>query len=167
MKKFDKKIQIKIIKIILIVIWMAIVFGFSNQKGAESSNTSRKVTVAVVETFSDKNIEENEPLIEKVETIIRKLAHYSIYTVGGFLIMNYAYAMNKSTNEKILWSVVFGAGYAVTDELHQFFVSNRSARLFDVGIDTLGVLTGVFVYLILRKVIKFIEIKVKEIKLQV
>ena len=154
MKKIDKKIQIKIIKIILIIAWMAVVFGFSNQGGTKSGNTSRKVTVAVVQAVSNKTVEENELLIEKAEKIIRKLAHYTIYTIGGFLIMNYAYTTNHKTKEKILYSIAFGAGYAVSDELHQFFVSGRSARAFDVGIDTLGIITGIAIYTVIRKTIE-------------
>lgn len=161
MKKFDKKIQIKILKIILIVVWMAIVFSFSSQGGTKSGNTSRKVTVAVVQVISDKPIEENEQLIEKVDKVIRKLAHYTIYSIGGFFIMNYAYAIDRKPKEKILYSILFGAGYAVTDELHQFFVAGRSARIFDVGIDTLGVATGILIYLIIRKVIDITVIKYK------
>lgn len=76
--------------------------------------------------------------------------------VFSFLIMNYAYTINTKTKEKIIGSIVFGAGHAVTDELHQLFVSGRSARIFDVGIDTLGVITGILIYLITRKVIKII-----------
>ena len=154
MKKFDKKIQVKIINIILIVAWMGIVFEFSNQKGTKSSNTSRKVTVAVVQAVSDKTVEENEPIIEKTEKVIRKLAHYTIYTVGGFLIMNYTYTTNLKLKEKVLYSIAFGTGYAVTDELHQFFMPGRSARVFDVGIDTLGVLTGITIYVMIRKTIE-------------
>lgn len=154
MKKIDKKTQFKIIKIILIMVWMGIVFGFSNQGGTKSSNTSRKVTVTIVQVVSDKTIEENELIIETAEKVIRKLAHYTIYTVGGFLIMNYAYTTNLKSKEKVLYSIVFGAGYAVTDELHQFFVSGRSARAFDVGIDTLGVLTGIAIYVTIRKTIE-------------
>ena len=162
MKKFDKKTQIKIFKIILIVIWMAIVFSFSNQGGTKSGNTSRKVTVAVVQVISDKPIEENEPLIEKVDKVIRKLAHYTIYTIGGFLIMNYAYTTDKKPKEKVIYSILFGAGYAVTNELHQFFVSGRSARIFDVGIDTLGVITGILIYLVIRKIIGIVKLKIQE-----
>lgn len=154
MRKFDRKIQIKIINIILIVIWMGTVFNFSSEKGEESSQTSRKVTAAVVQTISNKTIEENEPLIDKIEKIIRKLAHYTIYTAGGFLIMNYADTTNTKIKKKIVGSIVFGSGYAVTDELHQFFVSGRSARVFDVGIDTLGIITGILIYLVIRKFIK-------------
>ena len=162
MKKFDKKEQIKIIKIILIVVWMTVVFSFSNEGGTKSSNTSRKVTEVVVKVISDKPIEENQPLVEKVDKGIRKLAHYSIYTVGGFLIMNYAYATQKTTKEKILYSIAFGACYAVTDEMHQFFVSGRSARIFDVGIDTLGVITGILIYFILRKIIEITTNKLQK-----
>lgn len=153
MKKIDRKLQVKIIKIILILVWMATVFIFSNQGGTKSSSTSRKVTETVVQAISSKTVEENEPLIEKLDKVTRKLAHYTIYTIGGILIMNYAYTTDKTKKEKILYSIAFGAGYAVTDELHQFFVAGRSARIFDVGIDTLGVTTGIAIYLVARKVI--------------
>ena len=159
MRKIDKKTQIKIIKIILIIAWMGVVFGFSNQGGTKSSNTSRKVTVAVVQAISDKTIEENESVIEKAEKVVRKLAHYTIYTVGGFLIMNYAYTTNLKSKEKVLYSIAFGAGYAVTDELHQFFMPGRSARAFDVGIDTLGICTGIAVYIMVMKIFKRLEDK--------
>ena len=154
MKKFDKNVQIKILKIILIIIWMIIVFLFSGQKGAESGETSRKVTVEIMQMITGKNIDENNPLIEKMETVIRKLAHYTIYTIGGFLIMNYVYTIEKSQKQKILYSIAFGAGYAITDELHQYFVPERSARVFDVVIDTTGVVTGIIIYILLMKVIE-------------
>ena len=51
MKKNDKKQQIKIIKIILIVIWIIVVFSFSNQGGTKSSNTSQKVTKVIIDMF--------------------------------------------------------------------------------------------------------------------
>ena len=153
MKKLDKKIIVKTINVILILIWMITIFGFSNEGGTKSSDTSRKVTVAVVQTISDKPVEENEPLIEQLDKVIRKMAHYSIYTIGGILIINYAYTTDKNLKKKILYTIAFGACYAVTDELHQFFVSVRSARIFDVGIDTLGLITGIAIYLVIRKII--------------
>ena len=162
MKKIDKEKYIKIFKIILVVIWMMTVFMFSNEDGTESSNTSRKVTVTVVQTFSDKTEEENEPIIQRVDKVIRKLAHYSIYTIGGILIINYVYTIDKKNKEKVLYSIAFGAGYAITDEIHQFFVSERSARIFDVGIDTLGVITGIAIYLVIRKIIDTAKNKIQE-----
>ena len=147
MKKIGKEKIIKILDIILIIVWMITVFMFSNQQGDKSSNTSRKVTTAVVQAISDKSVEENENIIEQLDKVVRKLAHYSIYTLGGILIINYAYTTDKNIKQKIVYSIAFGAFYAITDELHQFFVSNRSARIFDVGIDTLGVMTGILIYI--------------------
>lgn len=154
MKKLDRKTQIKIIGIIFIFIWMVSIFAFSGQVGTESSGTSKKVTEFIVQLVSDKSIEENEELIGNLDKVIRKLAHYTIYTLGGILIYNYANTTDKSKKEKILYSIAFGAGYAITDELHQFFVPGRSARIFDVGIDTLGVITGVLLYLVIIKIIQ-------------
>lgn len=162
MKNLDTKKQIKIFKIILIVIWMTVVFTFSNERGTKSSNTSRKVTEVIVQTISDKSIDENEQLIEKTDKVVRKLAHYTIYTIGGILIFSYVNTIDKSKKEKILYSIAFGACYAVTDEIHQFFVSGRSARIFDVGIDTLGVITGIGIYLVIIKIIKTTKTKIQE-----
>ena len=147
MKKIDKKIQIKIIKIILIVIWMAVIFNFSNQGGNESSGTSSKVTKAIVNIVTKDKEEPNKQTMEHIEKVVRKCAHYTIYTIGGFLIMNYTYSLEKNKKQMELGSLLFGVFYATTDELHQYFVPGRSARLFDVGLDALGVLTGIYIFL--------------------
>ena len=159
MIKFDKKEQVKIIKVILIVIWMAVIFNFSNQGGTESSGTSTKVTKAIVDIVTKDKEEPNKQVMDNIEKIVRKGAHYTIYTIGGFLIMNYTYSMEKNKKQKILGSLLFGAFYATTDEIHQFFIPGRSARLFDVGIDTLGVLTGILIYLAIRNLIEKIDRK--------
>ena len=147
MKKFDKKEQIKIIKAILIVIWMIIIFNFSNQGGTKSSGTSSKVTKIIINVITKDKEEPNKQTMEHIEKVVRKCAHYTIYTIGGFLIMNYTYSLEKTKKQMKLGSLLFGVFYATTDELHQYFVPGRSARLFDVGLDTLGVLTGIYIYL--------------------
>lgn len=156
MKKFDKKIQIKILKIILIIIWMIAIFIFSSQKGTESGNTSRKFTIAIIQIITGKNLALEDPFVEGIQLFIRKLAHFTIYAIGGFLIMNYAYTTEKTMKQKMLYSITFGAGYAITDEIHQFFVSGRSAQILDIGIDTAGVIIGVLIYLTLRKLIELV-----------
>ena len=156
MKMFDRKTQIKIFNIILIIIWMIAIFVLSGQQGSESGDTSRKFTVAIIKIVTGKTFATDNPFIEQVQFIIRKLAHFTIYAIGGILIMNYAYTTEKTMNRKILYSITFGGGYAITDEIHQVFVPGRSGNVFDVGIDTLGVITGVLVYHVLRKsIMKF------------
>lgn len=147
MKKINKNKQIKTVKAILIVIWMIVIFNFSNQGGTKSSGTSSRVTRVIVNVITKEKEEPNKQTMERIEKVVRKGAHYTIYTIGGFLIMNYTYSMEKTKKQKILGSLLFGAFYAGTDELHQYFVPGRSARLFDVGLDTLGVLTGILIYL--------------------
>lgn len=160
MKKNDKKQQIKIIKIILIVIWMVVIFSFSNQGGTKSSNTSQKVTKVIIDMVGNNSKAQNEQFIANLEKVIRKLAHYSIYTVGGILIMSYSYTLDKPRRQQVCESLIFGAFYAVTDELHQFFVPGRSARFFDIGIDTLGVFTGIAIYMMIK------NLKIKQFNLK-
>lgn len=155
MKKLDKKIQIKVVKIILIIIWMITVFRFSNQGGTESSSTSAKVTKVIVDVVVNDKKEENKVQIaNKIEKVVRKFAHYTIYTIGGVLIMNYAYTTDKTKKQQTFGSLLFGVFYAATDEVHQYFVPGRSARVFDVGIDTLGVITGIGIYLLVACVVR-------------
>lgn len=147
MKKFDKKTKIKIIKAILIVIWMIIIFNFSNQGGTKSSGTSSKVTKIIINVITKDKEEPNKQTMEHIEKVVRKCAHYTIYTIGGFLIMNYTYSLEKTKKQMKLGSLLFGVFYATTDELHQYFVPGRSAQITDVGLDTLGVLTGIYIFL--------------------
>ena len=129
---------------------MITVFKFSNQGGTESSGASSRVTNVVVKVVEKvRNMEFTEQEKNQAELVVRKLAHYTIYTIGGFLIMNYAYSTDKTKKQKVSGSLLFGAFYAATDEIHQYFVPGRSARVFDVGIDSLGVMTGILIYIAL------------------
>ena len=76
---------------------MIIVFWFSNQGGTKSSGASSRVTNVVVKVVEKvRNMEFTEQEKNQAELVVRKLAHYTIYTIGGFLIMNYAYSMEKT-----------------------------------------------------------------------
>lgn len=136
----------QIISLILIIIWMITVFMFSNQNGEESQKTSNTVTKVIVRilTFNQDITEEQEQKsIENLDFIIRKLAHYSIYLLGGILIWGYINTFDIATKKKIIISIIIGGAYATFDELHQYFIANRSANIIDVSIDSIGVITGV------------------------
>ena len=75
--------------------------------------------------------------------------------MGNVYLHNVTYVKSRM-KQKILYSIAIGGGYAITDELHQFFVSGRSAQVLDVVIDTSGVIVGVLIYLVLRKLIKLV-----------
>jgi VanZ family protein len=44
--------------------------------------------------------------------------------------------------------------YAITDEVHQIYVPGRSGGRKDILIDSLGILTGIGVVLLIKKIIK-------------
>jgi len=50
---------------------------------------------------------------------------------------------------KVLISFGVGVTYAISDEVHQYFIPGRSARVLDVCIDSAGVLTGIFILVII------------------
>ena len=134
------------ILLILILILCAIIFFFSNQPADKSSNTSGGFIKFILEinpfTAKLEEIEKLE-LQENLSYIVRKGAHFSIYTVLGLLLMTYVNTYNISVKEKVLISFIAGTLYAITDEVHQYFVPGRSCEFKDVCIDGSGILFGI------------------------
>lgn len=149
-----KKNKNKIIHLVLVLIWMLTVFMFSSQNGEQSQNTSTKVTELIVEIITyNQNITKAEKLelIENIDYHIRKLAHYSIYSLGGILIHNYINTYNATNKKVILISILIGVIYAISDELHQYFTLGRCASVLDVLIDSFGIITGIILIKIIKK----------------
>lgn len=92
----------KTITIILIIIWMTTVFMFSNQPSDESSNLSEGLTETVLKLLH--MYPDSQEKLDKIETVIRKLAHYSIYLIGGILIYTHVNLYNIKTINKGLIS---------------------------------------------------------------
>lgn len=140
----------KVIKIILLILWMMIIFAFSNQKAIDSSNLSNglidRTVVKVYKVFYDDiSKEKEEVIIEKYSYPIRKLAHYSLYFILG--ILSFLVIVDYKNNKKlILYSMLICFLYACTDEFHQLFVYGRGASLKDVKIDFIGGVIGSIFY---------------------
>lgn len=150
------KIQ-RIIFAILTITTFATIFIFSNQNGNISGDTSRGFTRKIVEILRiDKNLSETEKenLIENSQFIIRKFAHFTIYTIAGINIYGFFNTYNMKKKNKILSAVLIGVLYAISDEIHQMFSGERTPAIRDVIIDSCGVLFGIFIFLIINKVIK-------------
>lgn len=153
----------KVIKLILIILWMIIVFCFSAQPGTESTGTSRGFIARLLDiSMKFVNLDEiaKENVIVAIEPIVRKFAHFTLYTIGGIVIINYISTYKLKKKKEALISLLIGALYACTDEFHQFFVEGRSASIIDVGIDSLGIITGIGIFLIISIFINKIKDKV-------
>ncbi len=143
---------------ILTIITCIIIFIFSSQNGEKSGLTSRGFVRKIVEITgitNDLNEEEKEEVIENCQFVVRKLAHFSIYTILGINILGFVNTYkNLKLQSRIEITLFSGFLYAVSDEFHQMFSGGRTASPKDVCIDTLGVLFGIGIFLLIKKLIK-------------
>ena len=143
----------KIISIILVVIWMGIIFCFSNQNADDSSKISDGFITTIINFFvdDDLSIDEKELLLEKCSFYVRKFAHFTLYFVLGILVLNLLYQYNLKN--KLLIGIVICIIYSCSDEFHQLFIQGRSGELRDVFIDSIGSLSGILFYKFVKKCI--------------
>ena len=150
--------KINIIRAVLIIMLLttfSIIFGFSSQNAEESSSISRKITLIVTEnskTIKQKTSLEKQQILSKIETIIRKIAHFSIYTIVGILLMTLVSTYKIKNKKQICISLIIGIIYATSDEIHQMFTPGRGPQITDVMIDSMGVLLGILLVMLLLKI---------------
>ena len=132
----EVRITIRRILLILLVIWMIAVFMLSHQTGEASGNLSRMVANFLTGGDTVK--------AEHLEPIVRKVAHMTEYAIGGMLFFGITLTFpNNSLRKNIILSLLFIILYAISDELHQTFINNRSGNVKDVFIDTCGGALGI------------------------
>ena len=139
------KMIIRVILIAIIIFITTTIFNFSNQNAEESSGVSSKVAEILIKIQPKyKNITEEEKaeLIEKYQHPVRKFAHFSIYTLLGMSIAGLTCTYEINNKKRAIITIVSGALYAMTDEIHQTFIAGRSGQITDVMLDTFGVIVG-------------------------
>ena len=110
----------KIIAVILVILWMILVFWFSGQVGDDSKVTSGNTIRKIVKIFATNIDQESlENVVEALQPFARKVAHFTLYTLGGIIIYNAYNTCLKKLNNKIPLALVTGMLYAITDEIHQ------------------------------------------------
>lgn len=134
-----KNIPLRVVSGIIFVILTVGIFLLSSQPGDDSNALS----IPLSELFS------NGEFNVIVHVLIRKIAHMAEFGLVG--ITGYVFLSTFTENMKVtaLSSFAFSLLYAVSDEIHQYFVPGRSGLASDVLIDGLGALLGViFIMLI-------------------
>ena len=129
----------KIIKIILVLVWMAVIFFFSNQKAVDSTKLSNRLiknTIVKILNIKDEN------KIDQLVKPVRKSAHFTIYLILGLLVLN---CFDKIKKQTIIYSILICILYSISDEIHQFFIDGRSCEILDVLIDTTGSFIGILI----------------------
>jgi VanZ like family len=77
------------------------------------------------------------------DLVLRKIAHAAEYGVLGALLARAAGSARLA--------VALGVLYAVSDEVHQSFVSGREGSPLDVAIDAVGVVCGIVLWQLLER----------------
>ena len=128
----------KIIKLLFIIIWLLVIFLFSNQDGS----TSTSLTNGILEKylfFVDSDI---------FFMIIRKMAHITEYFILGILVLNF---INEfKVDKKIIISILICFILASFDEFHQLLIPDRTGRLLDVFIDMIGASLGILILSLIK-----------------
>lgn len=137
-KEFSKKL----FKILLLVLWMALIFFMSSQVATTSSGLS-SIFVEPIRPYVPGFTE------GILTTLVRKSAHIFLYFVLGVFVINFLKDYLHQKARLIGYSILFVFTYAVTDEIHQIFVPGRSSELRDVIIDTLAASLGVAIYYVI------------------
>lgn len=89
---------------------------------------------------------EREVHVHVLHSLVRKYAHLFLYTVLGMLFLHALRIGSALHWQHIRITLLFGAVYAISDEVHQLFVPGRGAQLQDVVIDLAGVVLGIVIY---------------------
>lgn len=121
---------------------MVTIFCLSHQPAADSAETSTGLLDILEKLFH----------LKLDHGIIREIAHGIEYFVlslcvgAGF----YFTCGDPEYGFTALMCILFG----FFDEIHQLYIPGRAFELFDVGVDTLGIICGILVWLLINRLIK-------------
>ncbi len=132
------------------VLLMLGIFYFSSQPATVSGTLSggiayRLVSLAEEMTGQEWGEEKKLEISRQIDFPIRKLAHLTEYALLGVALANW--------RRRYVFTQLVGSLYAASDEIHQLFVPGRAGRIGDVLIDSVGVLLGWGVFIVIMRII--------------
>ncbi len=132
--------------IILHITIMGLIIWFSSRTAIESSGQSGFVLKLLSFIMGIESVEAlDAETYSFYQHMIRKLAHLTIYGVLGILTYTHFISWHKDRSKMMKYSIVFCICFAISDEVHQYFVPGRAMMLKDVMIDTVGASLGIVV----------------------
>lgn len=133
--------------ILAAMVWMVLIFWFSNQKAETSSEISGSLTYRMAERVNDTlHLDWDEDTLvqyaKKWEHPVRKAAHMTEYAIFAWILFGNFILYPKTKEKKYRLAEAGAVCYAATDEFHQLFIEGRSGQITDVCIDGIGALLG-------------------------
>lgn len=140
----------KIISWVAVILWMALIFYFSQQQATSSNELSTGITGVIIPTV-EKIAPDMDADLGGFNHIVRKNAHFLIYLVFGVLVIN---ALRRrgvhGYYRGIVQTILICALYAISDEVHQLFVNGRGPQVKDVFIDSAGAIVGISLFCLIN-----------------
>lgn len=150
----------------MIILCMAVIFGFSAQKSSENNSLSIMVTEKVISrifrNYDLQSVQVQEYVLYSMHIIIRKLAHFLLYYILGAVIYYTVFSSGKGIKTCFGFSLAVPFIYAISDEFHQLFTDGRTARISDVLIDSAGALCGSLTVFLIVAAVKYIKSEFKK-----
>ncbi len=157
----------KVLSLLAVLSWMAVIYAFS----AQNSTTSKALSDEIVDGITDIIYEDKEewaPEIfqlrrELISRIVRKTAHaleYALLSVLLFVAIRQWFVVEPLLAALPAW--VVAVLYAISDEFHQTHVYGRGGRVLDVLIDSSGALLSLAIVLVVLYARKLRKAKAAE-----
>jgi len=131
------KEHVKTIHVAVVILIMIFIF-IQSALPADLSSMESNVIVQMLAQFVS-----IDP--ESISFVVRKAAHFTEYLILGCALV----PVMREHGKKAILAWLIGSAYAVTDEIHQYFASERSCEIRDMCIDSCGVLVGVLIGLLI------------------
>lgn len=134
--------KIKVVWSILSVALMALIFFFSHQSAEVSSQTSggfAQILAKVIGVFFKGEV--YETVLWIAQWIVRKSAHLVLFALLGLFVYN-SIDLPKG-RKRFLIALIICILYAVSDEVHQYFIPGRACRVSDIVIDGVGIISSI------------------------
>lgn len=146
----------KKISIVLVILWMGVIFYFSNQPATVSTSQSNKVIHALDKISEDSILGDILQILYEskgASFIIRKSAHMISYAILAVLSFIMVYSHKTYIKPSFIYGFLITFLYAITDEIHQLFIPGRSGMIQDVLIDSLGAIIGLSLITLIYKLV--------------
>jgi VanZ family protein len=117
-----KAVKFTLIYWLPVFLWSGLIFWFSSVPGLESG------------------------LEVKTDFALRKLAHLAEYGILAILWIRALTAAELPRRRAFLFSILFCIAFAISDEIHQLYIPGREGKIYDILIDSLGVLLGAAIF---------------------
>lgn len=137
--------------LIFTILWIVFIFLQSIQTGEVSGNTSGRITLFLVNSLKWLGLQVD---FQSMSIILRKAAHFTEFFILGILLSYLYESYNFALKHGIILTIFSGTMIAILDEFIQTFVEGRAGTIIDVGIDSMGILSAVGIYLLVHRIKK-------------